>query len=248
MIIFEATNGSLIHRIDPRVRVAAACAFAAVVCLSHRLVALEIALAAALGLVVLGRLSIVSILGRIKALNLFILVIVLLLPLFIPGEPAIRISGLTWTREGLHRAGLIALRANIIMLAMICLLATMEPAHLGFALRKLGVPEKLTHVLLFMIRYVELFHQEYHRLRDALRLRAFRPACNRHTFRTFGYIVGLLLVRSMDRAQRVLDAMKCRGFHGRLYVLAPFRFTPADAAFALLAAGLVILLSWIQLR
>ena len=134
------------------------------------------------------------------------------------------------------------------MIALTALLATMEPAHLGLALNRLGLPAKLVHILLFMIRYIEVIHQQYHRLRDALRLRGFRPRCNRHTFRTLGYLIGLLLVRSIDRSERIIEAMKCRGFHGRFYVLSPFKLTVADAGFSLVAAACIILLSCMQWR
>ncbi len=141
---------------------------------------------------------------------------------------------------------MITLRANTVMIALTALLATMEPAHLGFALDRLGVPHKFTHIMLFMVRYVEVIHQEYHRLRDALRLRSFRPGCNRHTFKTFGYIVGLLLLRSIDRSERISEAMKCRGFQGRFYVLTPFALSPIDAVFAAAASVCVILLFWMS--
>ena len=48
-----------------------------------------------------------------------------------------------------------------------------------------------------MIRYTEVVHVEYHRLRAAMRMRAFRARFDRRTFRAFGYLVGMLLVRSM---------------------------------------------------
>jgi len=140
---------------------------------------------------------------------------------------------------------MIALRANSIMITLIALLTTMEPAHLGFALGRLGLGNKFPHILLFMIRYIEVIHQEYHRLRDALRLRGFRAGFNRHTFKTFGYIVGLLLVQSIDRSERISDAMKCRGFRGCFYVLAPFKLTLADGVFMTLASSCIIFICWI---
>lgn len=246
MIIFEVPDRFFINRIDPRVRVVAAVAFAIPVCLSKELIVLGAALGMALLLALLARVGIARMLRSLKELNVFMLVLAFFLPLFLPGAPAIRIGSWVWSWEGLARAGLIALRANTIMISLTALLRTMEPAHLGFALSRMGVPEKLTHILLFMIRYVEVIHQEYHRLRDALRLRGFRPGCNRHTFRTFGYLIGLLLVRSMDRSERILEAMKCRGFHGRFYVLAPFRLVAADVVFALVAVGCVTLLGWME--
>ena len=121
----------------------------------------------------------------------------------------------------------------------------MEPAHLGFALNGVGVPSKFAHLLLFMVRYIEVIHQEYHHLRAAMLLRAFRPRFDRHTFRAFGFLVGQLLVRSVNRSERIMEAMKCRGFRGRFYVLAPCRIESADIAFAIAAfTGMSALSIW----
>jgi cobalt/nickel transport system permease protein len=46
------------------------------------------------------------------------------------------------------------------------------------------------------------------------------PATNIHTYRTYGYLFGMTLVRSWNRAIRVHQAMLLRGFNGRLIPLA----------------------------
>lgn len=246
MIVFEVPERSLLKRVDPRLRVLAAVALAIPVCLSESPTVLTVALTMSTILAVLSAVRWTMILRNLKRLNFLMLVLAVFLPLSIAGEAAFRIGPLAWSEAGLWKVALITLRANTVMIALTALLATMEPAHLGFALDRLGVPHKFTHIMLFMVRYVEVIHQEYHRLRDALRLRGFRPACNRHTFRTFGYVVGLLLLRSIDRSERIFEAMKCRGFQGRFYVLAPFALSSADAVFAVTAGGCVILLFWMQ--
>ena len=248
MILFRVPDRSLIKHIDPRVRVLAAVALAVPVCLIERLVVLELALGMGVLLAIVARVGGIQILRNLKDLNFFMLLLAVFLPLVVAGSPVFEIGALAWTREGLWKALLITLRANAIMIALTALLGTMEPAHLGFALDRLGIPQKLTHVLLFMVRYIEVIHKEYHRLRDALRLRGFRPGCNRTTFRTFGYLIGLLLVRSIDRSERILDAMKCRGFRGRFYVLAPFRFAAPDVIFTVAAGACAVLLIWMEWR
>jgi len=115
--------------------------------------------------------------------------------------------------------------------------------ELGHALLHLRVPDKLAHLFLFTIRYMDLVHHEYGRLRQAMRVRCFRPRANRHTYRSVGHLVGMLLVRSFDRSERVLAAMKCRGFRGRFYVLRHFALGLRDAAFGLVATGVLILLA-----
>ncbi|HIJ64322.1 MAG TPA: cobalt ECF transporter T component CbiQ [Candidatus Hydrogenedentes bacterium] len=245
MQIFEPIQPrSPITRRDPRMRVVAACAFAAVVCVTERPFVLASGFGMAVFVCTIARAPFVRTVRRLAALNLFMILLVVSLPLFAAGAPLVEIGPIAWTREGFWRAVIIAVRANTIMIGLSALLATMEPAHFGFALSRLGVPDKLTHVLLFMVRYIEVIHVEYHRLRHAMRLRGFRPRCNRHTCRSLGYLVGLLLVRSLDRADRIVEAMKCRGFRGRFYVLAPFKLNSRDAVFAAMAGIVIVVLAF----
>ena len=120
----------------------------------------------------------------------------------------------------------LSLKANAAVLAVTALIGTMDAVTLGHALAHFHVPQKLTQLMLFMVRYFDVLGREYARLRAAMRVRCFRPAMNRHSYRTFGYLVGMLLVRSFDRSERVLAAMKCRGFCGRYYMLDHFAFVP----------------------
>ena len=237
------THGrSWIDHVDPRVRVLTAAAFSVLVALSLRFPVLGAALAAALVAAVAAGLRPLEVLKRLAGVNVFILVLLLLLPLGAHGTPLVQWGPLTWTREGLLLAARIALKANAIVLSLVVLLGSLEVSTLGHALSHLHVPDKLTHLLLFTVRYVDVLHRESQRLHAAMKMRGFRPRMNWHTYRSYGFLVGMLLVRSMDRSERVVAAMKCRGFRGRFYLLDHFHFSRRDLWFSLAAlAGLVLL-------
>ncbi len=245
MEIFGTPRDSLVSRLDPRSRVVAAFAYAIVMSFCRSPGALSVGFALAVALVVAARLSPPKLLSRLVLLNAVFILLGASVALSLPGEVVWQIGPASFTREGLYRAMVILLRANAIVLCVAALLGTMEASRLGFALDRLGLPSSLTHVILFMVRYIEVIHQEYHRLRNAMRLRAFRPRCNRHTLRAFGHLIGLLLVRTLDRSERILAAMKCRGFCGRFYILQEQRLSSHDAVFGWLfacALGSVIVL------
>jgi cobalt/nickel transport system permease protein len=97
-----------------------------------------------------------------------------------------------------------------------------------------------------MVRSVSLLSEEHRRLRTAMQLRGFIPAFNRHTFVTFGTLVGQLVLRSLDRAERIDAAMRCRAFDGRLpRPLAP-AIGRADVAATVLTTLLVVTIGWIE--
>lgn len=246
MIIFDnIEERSYISRLDPRVRVACTLLFSFLICLCRNTSVLITGLSSAVLMTAISGIPPMRILKRLAALNSFMLLLMATMPLFMAGKTLFSIAGLIWSIEGFSRALLITARANAVMLMLIALLDTMETAHLGFALKKLGVPDKFVHLLLFMVRYIDIIHHEYHHLRDAMLLRAFRPRFNRHTFRTFGFLTGQLLVRSVNRSERIMEAMKCRCFRGRFYILTPCRIEIADITFALTSlAGISALIIW----
>ncbi len=236
MIIFHKIPAGVIGRLDPRTRLIVALTFALAVSFLLRPMALGAAFAVSLTVAYFARLDWRRMGKVIFTVNLLMgfLALGLALNFFAEsGEPFL-------DQDGLALGAVIAARSNAILLTVAALLGTMEPAHLGLAMDQLRVPSRFTQTFLFMIRYIEVIHAEYHRLRDAIAVRGFQPRWNRHTLRTYGYLIGMLLVRSFDRAERIRDAMKCRGFHGRFHVLFPFRFERRDALFAVISTAVFV--------
>jgi cobalt/nickel transport system permease protein len=173
---------------------------------------------------------------RLTPLNILMLLLAILLPLSLPGTPLAVIGPVGFSQEGLLLVAKIALKGNAIVLAILALIGTMEVNTLGHALRHLHVPESLSHLLLFTVRYLDVLHREYMRLRSAMKVRGFRPRMDRRTYRAIGNLLGMLLVRGYDRSERILAAMKCRGFQGRFYLLDHFSFHRSDLIFCLVSA------------
>ncbi len=240
-----AHGDAFVHHLDPRGRVLVALAFSVLIAVSGRLEVLAAGLALALLLALLARLPAGPALKRLAGLNAFMLMLWVLLPVTTPGAAICRIGPATLTRQGVLLAAGITLKANAIVLALTALLSTLDVTTLGHALWHLHVPEKLIHLFLFTVRYVDVLHHEYRRQRLAIRVRCFRPRMDRHTYRAIGYMVGMLLVRSLDRSERIVAAMKCRGFRGRFYLLHHFAFTRQDAVFGAASLLILIPLGWV---
>jgi cobalt/nickel transport system permease protein len=60
--------------------------------------------------------------------------------------------------------------------------------------------------------------------------------------KTYGPLVGHLLLRTMDRAQRVYMAMCCRGFDGEIRMMKTLRFGPMEIGFTVGWSALFILM------
>ncbi|WP_165222165.1 cobalt ECF transporter T component CbiQ [Aquisphaera insulae] len=105
---------------------------------------------------------------------------------------------------------------NGLALLMMLTLAEVTPFPVLLrALGRLGVPRVLIETLEFMERYIHVLLEELERMATARRARSFR---NRRwlPWTTLSGLIGVLLIRSLDRAERVHSAMLARGWDGNL--------------------------------
>lgn len=223
---------SLIQAIDPRFRVVLAVLFSVTVVSLHNLAVLTAAVFLAVMMMVLARMPASKTLKRMAAMDGFIIFMLVMLPFTMPGDALFHLAGFPASKQGLMKAVEIALKANAAVLSLMALVGSMESVTFGHALHRLKVPENLVHLLLFTVRYIEVLNEEYQRLRKAMKTRAFRPKNSWHTYKTFGYLIGMMLVRALERSERILKAMKCRGFAGRIPLLDDFQAQPRDFIFA----------------
>jgi len=242
-----SNNDSLIKRLDPRGKIVVVFLFSVVVAISDRFLVLIWALAIGLLIILMAGVPARELFRRLIPVNMLIVFLWLFLPFTFAGEPLFYIGSLAVTREGVLYATRISIKSNAMMLMLIALVASTPIFTLGHAMHELGVPRKLVHLLFFTYRYIHVIHREYVRLLNSMKIRGFCPGTNLHTYKTFAYMVGMLLVKSFDRAQRVHNAMLCRGFKGNLYSLSKFSIKRRDViSMVLMAAAILVLgvLEW----
>jgi cobalt/nickel transport system permease protein len=241
-------GASLAHRLDPRGKLVVAGLFAILMSAAQSYAATLAGLALALSCLVLARLPWKKVLARLLVVNGFILLLWFVLPLTYPGEALWRFGPLAASRQGLILAGLITLKSNAIIIALIALVATVPVVTLGQAMHQLRFPDKLCHLLLFTYRYLYVVEQEFQRLVQAMKIRGFQPRTNLHTYRSFAYLAAMLLVRSYDRADNIYRAMVCRGFHGIFYSLRTFSWQRRDGVFGVVSILALVALLWLEWR
>ncbi len=115
--------------------------------------------------------------------------------------------------------------------AALVLVACTGMHRLGAGLEQLGVPRVFVMQLLFLYRYLFVVSDEAVRIMRGIALRTNGAASLR--LRVYGSLVGQMLLRSMDRADRVYRAMVARGFDGEVRLLNPAALRWQDAAFVI---------------
>lgn len=232
---------SPIHALDPRARLAACIGLSLTAALTKTPAAPLLILGFGLGATILARPPWGFVLRQGLAVNSFIALLWLLLPLTAPGVaqslPFQLPLGLGASREGIHLAGLITLKANAVFFCVLALLASIPVTAQGQAMTALGAPAKLAFLFIFTYRYLHVIAEEYARMKDVAALRGFAPATDRRSYRTYGALVAMVLVRGYDRSQRVYQAMLLRGFQGTFPSLHRFHFRATDLLFLFLAAA-----------
>ncbi|MCI5224764.1 MAG: cobalt ECF transporter T component CbiQ [Candidatus Electrothrix sp. AR4] len=235
---------SLLHRADPRGKLVGTGVLSLIIALCQNIRTALAGLLTALVLVLAARLPWKRVLHRLLVVNSFNILLWFVLPLTYGGTQLIEIAKISLSEPGLSLALLITVKANAIILIFISLLATSTAAQLGHGMQQLWISPKLCLLLLFSYRYIELIYQELQRLRRAAKLRCFQPGTNLHTYKTYSYMLGMLLVRSWNRAARVQQAMLLRGFSGNFHSLHTVKMQSGDLLLSaiLLLVGLGLLL------
>lgn len=235
-----AEGSSFFHRLDPRVKIMTFLPYVFVIALMEGVLYPAYALFLSTCMIVIARIDVRKLLSRIAGVNIFVLFIWLFLPFSYPGQTAFNLGPLTATREGMLFSAAITLKANAIVLATIALPGTSAVFSLAHALVHLRVPDKLVHLFFFFYRYVSVLHDDYSKLKRALQVRAFTPKTDIHTYKTYAYLVGMLIVRSYDRSRRIYQAMLCRGFAGRFPIISHFQLHRRDYLFGICMSCVMI--------
>src|SRR5262245_39865616 len=221
---------SPVRRLDPRWKLAAVVLAVAAVAALHTWLPSLVALFAAVLLMLLSRLPPKWVLVRLGTVAGVVLLFAGSLPFLLtdPGPPLFAWGPLEVSAQGLDAAVTLLARSLAIVSLTLVLLATAPLDATLKAARALYVPGVLVQLLLLTYRYIDVTTAEMAQMRIALRTRGYRNRATRHCYRTIGHVAGTLLVRGAERAERVAQAMRCRGFDGQFRSLTEFRTTATD--------------------
>lgn len=220
---------SPIHRWDPRAKLVAILGLIFSVVLITDLKIALVGLAVAILLVLVSRLPLRFVLGHLVGISFFILPLsVIILFSYHQGDEIARFAFLTVTSGGLERASLIAVRALAAVILVFPMIGTVRFDVAMKALERLRVPVKLVQMIMFTYRYIFVLIEEVQRMSRSLASRGFSGGMNIRTLSTTGKLIGMLFVRTLERAERVYRAMLSRGYEGNLQTLVEFKMRKMD--------------------
>jgi len=166
-------------------------------------------------LISLGRLPPGYIFRKIMLAAPFALVIGIFNPFF--DRQPVAVAGPFILSGGWLSFASIMIRFALTVGAALVLVACTGMYRLCAGLERMGLPRVFVVQLLFLYRYLFVVADDGSRMMRSLELRSAGPQCLR--LRIYGSLMGHLLLRSMDRADRVYRAMVARGFEGEIRVM-----------------------------
>ncbi len=110
----------------------------------------------------------------------------------------------------------ILFRGTLAFLVSLWLVNVMPFEQLLVTLRRLYVPALIVAILSFMYRYVFVVWDELDKLRTARRARSFGKGSLWFQWMNLAQLVGMLLIRSLNRSDRIYGAMRARGWDGHV--------------------------------
>lgn len=224
-----AAGDSLLHRLDPRAKLITTLMFiVAVVSFDkYAISALTAFFIYPIVLISFGGLPYRYILKKVLIVSPFAILVGIFNPLM-DREILIRIGSIGISGGWISFISIIFRFILTVTAAFILVSLTGFNAVCG-ALIKFGVPRPFVVQLLFFYRYIFVLTDETERMVRAGSLRAFNSRAV--GFRTFVSLVGNLLLRTLDRAERIYRAMCCRGFDGRVRIIRSMKISYQEIIF-----------------
>ncbi|QER42107.1 cobalt ECF transporter T component CbiQ [Thermodesulfobacterium sp. TA1] len=243
-----AEGRSIFHSFDPRVKIIVFLFFVSLCIAAKGLLVPFLYLITGIVFLILAKLEFKKVLNRLIPANGFLLFFWVFVPFMYKSNPyIIETAYFKVSLEGVHQALIITLKCNAILMATIALLGTSNVFALAHAMLHFKVPAKLVTVFFVFYRYITVLHEEYLKIKRAALARGFVPKNDLKTYKTYGYLVASLLVKSFERSEEVYRAMLARGFKGFFPVLNHFFLKTSDLVFAFFSIAVIFLIYFFNL-
>lgn len=236
-------GNSLIHGLDPRVKVIFTFAFILIL-ISTKATSFSAFLFYLLFLtflIYLSKIPFTFFIKRSLLLLPFILLILISLPfLESKGVGSYNLGGIEVSKKGLLILWNCLIKAFLCINLLSLLISTTGFNNLLKGLESLRLPNILIQVLSFMYRYIFLIIDEMHRMYRAKEVRSIKVK-GKYEFKALSSIIGTLFLRSYERAERVYLAMLARGFDGKIKTLRGFKIRLGDISFLCSSLAYIII-------
>lgn len=184
-----------------------------------------------------GDIPVKAVLKKLLVVSPFVLFIGIFNPVF-DTEIVYTIFGMPVSGGWISYAS-IMIKFVLTVSSALLLIATTSFPGICSALERLRVPKIFVVQLLFLYRYIFVLAEEVMRIVRARNMRSFGGKGK--DIKTFININGVLLIRSIERSERIYQAICSRGFDGHIRLLKDSRIRFTDIMYSVITITLFII-------
>ncbi len=236
-----AYGNSFVHKLDPRIKIITFIIFSFFCVLTSSNKALLFYCFFSIVLLLLGKVPFKGLLKRIVLINIFNLLLWISLILGDLFSELYSGEFLYIKSDTIELATEITLKSNALFLGALGFIATTPLPALTHALIHLKVPSKLVIIFFLSYRYFSILHQEYDKLMLGIKAKGFYPKTNINTYKTYAYLLGMLLLKSFKKAEDLYRGMLARGYRNTYPLLHHFHLHFVDLFFTFIALVFIII-------
>jgi cobalt/nickel transport system permease protein len=199
--------------------------------------------------ILLCRIPLLKVIKRSLVVIPFVLVAAIFIPFIKEGEVigsySLGYFNAELTRQGLLIFWNISIKAYLSTLCLILLIATTRFTELLKGLEKMKFPRVIILILSFMYRYIFVIYDELLKIvrsKEARSVTGFRLS----DIKIFSNIIGVLFIKSYERAEAVYLAMLSRGFEGQVNIFTELKFRGRDIFFMAILIITFIIIKFIR--
>ncbi len=224
-----AGKDTFVHRLDPRCKILLTLFFTVIIVSfkHYDVVAILPFFAYPIFLLILAEVPVMYLLRKLLFVSFFALMLGIANPIL---DREILVHLGSWQISG-GWVSFTSIMIRFSLTAGVALLLVMTTGmyNISKGLQKLGVPQIFVMQLFFLCRYLFVLTDETSRLVKARAARSFGK--KGLGISVFNNMLSTLFMRSIDRAERIYIAMKCRGFDGAIRTTTKMQWSPIDTLF-----------------
>ncbi|GEM_PF-41788 len=165
------------------------------------------------GIFTISRLPLPFLLSRLRYPGIFLGALIVILPLFTGETVIFQFGFLSVQSEGVLYMLLVVSRFLAILTVSLVIFGTSTFLTTVTTLRSMGIPSILADMLMLTVRYIFELADALTRMQRAMKLRGFQlTKLDKRGATQLAGLVGSLLIRSYEQAERVYKAMRLRGY------------------------------------
>ena len=157
---------------------------------------------------IMGDLSIKNCIKRLKIVLFLLIIIGIANPIL--DRQVVTSIGIIPITTGMISALTLILKGIFAIISSYFLIVTTGVENICYALKKLHIPNILITIFMLIYRYIIVLLKEVQKIWIAYSLRA--PKQKGIHFKAWGSMIGSLMIRSIDKAEVIYQAMELRGF------------------------------------